>query len=126
MNKAQTYPTHVHWDERDSGFVAIAPDLPGCSAFGETQAEALKELGSAIGAWIETAIAAGEPVPEPSPLPKPSSHSGKVLLRIPASLHERLAKDAEAEGVSLNQWMVTLLSAGAAFRNGQRNLQNVA
>jgi antitoxin HicB len=115
MSKAQKYPTHVYWDDRDNGFIAIAPDLPGCSAFGETREEALKELEPAIDAWIETAIAAGEPVPEPSPLPKPSNYSGKVLLRMPAALHERLAKDADAEGVSLNQWMVTVLSARTPF-----------
>jgi predicted RNase H-like HicB family nuclease len=114
MNKAQTYPTHVFWDERDSGYIAIAPDLPGCSAFGETQSEALKELEHAIGGWIAAALAAGETVPAPSPIPAPSAHSGKTLLRMPASLHRRLAQEAEGEGVSLNQWLVSLLSASSA------------
>lgn len=115
MKKSQIYPTHVYWDERDQGFIALALDLPGCSAFGDTKAKALKELEHAIEGWIETAVASNEPIPEPSPLPKPSNYSGKILLRIATSLHERLAKNAEAEGVSLNQWMVTVLSAGAVF-----------
>lgn len=123
MKKSQAYPTHVYWDERDQGFVALAPDLPGCSAFGKTKAKALRELERAIEAWIETSTAAGDPVPEPSPLPKPSGYSGKMLLRIPSSLHERLAKDAASEGVSLNQWMVTLLSSGAVFRSRSTSTQ---
>lgn len=110
MKKSQTYPTHVYWDERDNGFVALAPDLPGCSAFGDTKAKALKELEHAIDAWIETATLAHEPVPEPSPLPKPTSYSGKTLVRMPSSLHERLAKDAAVEGVSLNHHIVVILA----------------
>jgi predicted RNase H-like HicB family nuclease len=114
MNKAQTYPTQVYWDERDSGYIAIAPDLPGCSSFGETQGEALKELEHAIEGWIAAALAAGESVPAPSLISAPSAYSGKTLLRMPASLHRRLAQEAEAEGVSLNQWLVSVLSASSA------------
>ena len=32
---------------------------------------------------------------------------------MPKSLHERLARQAEREGVSLNQWLVTLLAQGS-------------
>ena len=38
------YPANVFWSEEDEGFIALAPDLPGCSAFGESQAEALVSL----------------------------------------------------------------------------------
>jgi predicted RNase H-like HicB family nuclease len=110
MKKFQEYPTSVFWDERDEGFIAIAPDLPGCSAFGETKEEALRELDSSIEGWVSAALAAGEPLPEPSRAPRPNSYSGKVLLRMPSSLHERLAKEAASEGVSLNQWMVVRLA----------------
>jgi predicted RNase H-like HicB family nuclease len=66
------YPANVFWSEEDEGFIALAPDLPGCSAFGESEAEALDELRQAIDAWIEAARAAGNPVPEPTPLPRPA------------------------------------------------------
>jgi predicted HicB family RNase H-like nuclease len=36
--------------------------------------------------------------------------SGKLLLRIPKSLHRRLAEKADRENVSLNQYIVSLLS----------------
>jgi hypothetical protein len=38
------YPANVFWSEEDEGFIALAPDLPGCTAFGASQAEALDEL----------------------------------------------------------------------------------
>ena len=116
MNKPAVYPTHVYWDERDRGYIAIAPDLPGCSAFGDTKSKALRELERAIEAWIETANDDGRPLPVPSPPPAPARYSGKVLLRLPSSLHEQLARGAEREGVSLNQWLVMLLASETALR----------
>ena len=38
-------------------------------------------------------------------------YSGKILLRIPRSLHAALVHEAEAEGVSLNQLLVAKISA---------------
>ena len=59
MSSAGHYPKQLFRDEEDEGFIAIAPDLPGCSAFGETEQEALSELDDAIIAWISAAQAAG-------------------------------------------------------------------
>jgi antitoxin HicB len=38
------------------------------------------------------------------------TYSGKVNLRMPRSLHRDLARRAEDEGVSLNQFMVVALA----------------
>jgi predicted RNase H-like HicB family nuclease len=120
MNRSEKYPAQVYWDERDRGYVAIAPDLPGCSAFGTSRAKALRELDQAVEAWIGTARDEGRSLPAPSP-PSPSGqYSGRVLLRLPASLHEQLARTAEQEGVSLNQWLVTLLASEGALRTRWR------
>ena len=40
-------------------------------------------------------------------------YSGKVILRMPPSLHEKLVQTAELEGVSFNQYMVFALSLSA-------------
>ena len=37
-------------------------------------------------------------------------YSGKLVLRIPRSLHKSLKQEAEIEGVSLNQYMLYKLS----------------
>jgi predicted RNase H-like HicB family nuclease len=63
------YPAQVFWSEEDNGFIALAPDLPGCSAYGENKAAALTELEDAIEAWIAAAKSAGNPVPKPSKIP---------------------------------------------------------
>lgn len=38
------------------------------------------------------------------------SHSGRLLLRMPKSLHAQLAARSDREGVSLNHWIVNALS----------------
>lgn len=37
-------------------------------------------------------------------------YSGKLVLRIPRSLHKKLKSEAEVEGVSLNQYMLYKLA----------------
>lgn len=39
-----------------------------------------------------------------------SGYGGRILLRIPKSLHKRLAEEARLEGVSLNQYALYKLS----------------
>lgn len=68
-NAPHRYPANLFWNDEDGGFIAVAPDLPGCSAFGQTRHEAVTELEGAIDAWIEATRAAGNPVPEPSLTP---------------------------------------------------------
>ena len=59
------YPAEVFWHEPSGCWVAIAPDLPGSSAVGDTRTEALAELQVVISLWIEAMAAAGNPIPEP-------------------------------------------------------------
>jgi len=61
---ARPYRKVIRGDEVD-GFLAEAPELPGCVTAGETVEEALKMLRDAMQGWIESALLAGEPVPEP-------------------------------------------------------------
>jgi antitoxin HicB len=110
VNRPLKYPKQVFWSDEDEGFVATAPDLPGSSAIGDTEADALAELDSAIEAWIDAAVAAGNSVPAPSKPALRGAYSGKLLVRMPRSLHEELAKSARREDVSLNQYIVFVLS----------------
>lgn len=60
------YLSEVFWSDEDEGFIALAPDLPGCSAFGATREEAERELQDAILAWIASALSVGNQIPAPS------------------------------------------------------------
>jgi predicted RNase H-like HicB family nuclease len=110
VKKLSKYPKQVFWSDEDEGFIAIAPDLPGSSAFGDTEATALAELDNAIEAWIDAAVAAGNSVPAPSAPELRSAYSGKLLVRMPRTLHQELANLACREDISLNQFIVFVLA----------------
>jgi len=58
------YPVEVFWSDEDGGYIATLPDLPGCSAWGATETEAIAQAHDASAAWIEAAKAAGRTIPE--------------------------------------------------------------
>lgn len=62
------YPVTIFYSEEDVGYIAIAPDLKGCSAFGETPQEALAEMETAIELWLEVARQDHARIPEPTRL----------------------------------------------------------
>lgn len=103
------YPITLYSDP-EGGYVAQIKDLPGCLTQGETLEETMANMNEARELWIETAYFADDNIPVPS---SDDSYSGKLLVRMPKSLHRRLSETAEREGVSLNQYIVYLLSAVA-------------
>ena len=57
------YKVCVFYSAEDDGYIAVVPDLPGCSAFGDTREEALKEIRTALSLWLETAREIGKEIP---------------------------------------------------------------
>jgi len=60
------YHINIFYSDADKGYVADIPDLRFCSAFGETQEEALREALIAKEAWLQAARESGKPIPRPS------------------------------------------------------------
>lgn len=60
------YAIEIFYSDEDEGYIALAPELPGCSAFGNTEEEALREAKIAVSLWLETARKEHRPIPEPS------------------------------------------------------------
>lgn len=80
-------------------------ELDGCQTTADTVDDLLKELEEVKRDYIEIKLEYGDPIPEPNDMP-----SGKIVLRMPKTLHWRLAGEAKQEGVSLNQYMIYKLS----------------
>lgn len=50
--------------DREGGYVAHVPTLPGCHSQGETLEEAEANIREAIEAYLESLVAHGDPIPE--------------------------------------------------------------
>ena len=53
-------------DSEGGGWLAVIPDLPGCTGDGETEMEAIEDVRLAAWEWAAAAVADGDPVPAPS------------------------------------------------------------
>lgn len=107
------YPITIYRAE-EGGYVAEIEDLPGCITEGETLEEVIQRIEDARKAWIQIAYEDGIEIPIPR---TDEEYSGKFMVRLPRYLHRRLAEKAIREGVSLNQYMQSILSAGVSTRN---------
>jgi len=111
MNK---YGINIIWSDEDNEYIGTCPDFPGLSAFGETVEEALEEAKIALGLFLESHEAAGEPLPTPTIKHK---YSGQLRLRLAKSLHESLADSARQEGISLNSYINQLIVWGHSSKS---------
>ena len=55
----------IVYSEEDEGYIAVVPELPGCSAFGTTVEQSLEEIKTAMELWLETASKEGREIPKP-------------------------------------------------------------
>jgi predicted RNase H-like HicB family nuclease len=59
------YAILTFWSPADAAWVADAPDLKSCSAFGASPEEAVAELRIAMEAWLGVAKEKGMKLPQP-------------------------------------------------------------
>ncbi len=118
---APAYSFRVVWSREDEAFVASCPEFDGVSGIGETAEQALSEAQVALTLMIETYHEKNWELPAAASL---LSYSGQFRLRVPRSLHAKLAEGAEAEGVSLNTYAVSLLARGVGELAASREKQS--
>ena len=102
------YTYRVTWSAEDGEFVATCVEFPSLSWLASSQLEALTGLEDLIAETVADMADQGEDVPQPF---SERSYSGKFNLRVGESLHRRLAMEAAAEQVSINQYVVRRLTA---------------
>lgn len=87
-------------DESGHYFYGRILELDGCQSTGDTLDELYESLNEAMEGYIEVKLENNLPIPEPATA---DNYSGKFVVRLPKSLHQRLVIEADREGVSLNQ-----------------------
>ncbi len=66
----QTYLIETFWSEEDEAYLCLDPDLPGCSAAGNTPLEAVQEMQDAIASWLQACASMGRELPMPLAKPR--------------------------------------------------------
>ena len=102
------------------GFIFTMPDIPGVMADGETVMQAIADGRQAFIATVSAMADMGQEIPAPAFSMEdftPASASGKLLARLPRSMHRQLAARAKTEGVSLNALVLAFIAEGLGRRS---------
>lgn len=94
-------------DESGHYFYGRILELDGCQSTGDTLDELYESLNEVMEGYIEVKLENGLTIPIPE---RTENYSGKFNVRLPKSLHQRLAIEADKEGVSLNQLVLYKLA----------------
>ncbi|MGH3546291.1 MAG: type II toxin-antitoxin system HicB family antitoxin [Mycobacteriales bacterium] len=104
MTATRVNPAHytyrVTWSSEDAEYAAQCLELPSVSWLAVTKEDALAGLERIVREAVNDMNESGEQVPTPF---ADHHYSGKFNVRIPESLHRRLATEAAEQGVSLNR-----------------------
>ncbi len=98
---------YIFIPEESGGYSVRVKEFPGCTAFGGTAEEAFKNIKESMKIWLSEVIKQKLEIPLPE---SKKEYSGKFLIRVPKSIHKKLVEDAEKEGISMNQYVISLLS----------------
>ena len=101
------YPFVLEQD-KDGSYLIQFPDLPGCMTCGDSIEQAIEMGNDAKKCWIESALKSESFIPEPKAA---VDYPDNFKLRLPKTLYKQLSENASAEGVSMNQYCLYLISS---------------
>ena len=97
------YTAHIGYSDEDELFIGRVLGIRDIITFhGESVSEIRNAFQEAVDFYLETCAERGEQPNKP--------YSGKLMVRMPAEIHEAVATMAEANGKSINQWIVETLT----------------
>lgn len=111
------YKVELFFSKEDNRWFARLPELGEVLADSATPKKALEKVLKLKNEVLESDYEQGLPIPEPLP---EVEYSGRFLTRVPKSLHQRLAEEAEREGTSINRLMIQLLSEALERRQNKQ------
>lgn len=93
-------------DESGHYYVGKVEELYDVKTVGDTIEQLYSNINEALELAIKDRLELGEEVPEPVE----ENYSGRILARVPKSLHKHLVEQANQENTSLNQLILYKLS----------------
>ena len=105
------YTARIEFDDRDNIFVGRILGIRSIISFhGETVKQLRKEFEQAVNGYLRDCKTEGTQPEKPA--------SGKLLLRVPPSVHGKALVAAQASGKSLNQWLSELVQGAVGDEMG--------
>jgi predicted HicB family RNase H-like nuclease len=102
------YTYRVTWSAEDSEHVGLCAEFPSLSWLAPSPEKALSGIRRVVAEVVDDLKASDEPVPDAL---AEKTYSGRLLVRIPASVHRTLATEAAEQGISLNRLVSAKLTA---------------
>ncbi len=100
------YTYRIVWSEQDGELVGLCAEFPSLSWLAASHEQALRGIKKVVREVARDMEANGEPLPEPLATRR---YSGELRVRMPPSLHRRLAIQAAEENRSLNRVILARL-----------------
>ena len=106
--------------EGEECFEARVKELPDLMEYADSYEEAYQLAIDAIETTAEVFAGKGRAMPQPHV--SAEDYSGRITLRLPKSLHRAMVLASEEEGVSLNYYVVNVLSYYSGFAAVRRQV----
>ncbi len=104
--KHKGYSARIEYSDEDSCFVGHIAGIQDIVGFhGESVDELRTAFQEAVDDYLKICKKIGKQPHKP--------YSGKLMLRIPPKVHAAVAKAAEVNGKSINQWAAEMLNQAA-------------
>ena len=94
------YTYRVTWSPEDGQYVGLCAELPSLSWLADGPGAALQGIMQVTADCVQDLRATGEPVPAPL---ADRTYTGKFMVRVPPSIHRKLALEAAEKGISMNR-----------------------
>jgi predicted RNase H-like HicB family nuclease len=112
-------------EEDGGGFIALAPDLKGCMADGETPEAAISDLLSAIEEWIDEAIRLKLHIPEPYTVAR-RAHAEREEIKNLIEAQDALIKKQEDLIVAARSELANIRNSIKADYDGSETVWTLA
>ena len=102
------YAYRIIWSNDDQEYVGLCSEFPSLSWLSATPETALKGIRKVVAKVVKDMKKQGEKPPEPM---SSKQFSGKFIVRVPPSIHRKLALSALEAHISLNRYVSAILSS---------------
>lgn len=88
------------WSPEDKQYAGLCAEFPSLSWLADEPGAALQSIMQGVVDCVHDMQANGEPIPAPL---SERTYTGKFMVRVPSSIHRKLALEAAEKGISMNR-----------------------